>query len=255
MNTDVKEPRLLVTSDSHIGSLFCDARRGLIRFLEFARDSDFNVCINGDGIDVEYTSLRNFTAESSAFLRELRRLTSEMTVYYTVGNHDILLEHYVGDWGRLHLVPFLNVSSGSSRIRIEHGHLYDPSMMTDPNLHHGIRQVLCALCRMYPPGYFWHEKYQQLRFRYVRRLLGQDTHALDSTATRDISPAFVDAAEELAQRGFDAVVFGHTHYAGELPLNQNRARYLNTGSWFRDPHFVKIDNGVVTLIPVPARLR
>lgn len=255
MKTDVREPRLLVTSDSHIGSLFCDARRGLIRFLEFARAHDFNVCINGDGIDVEYTSLRNFTAETSAFLRELRRLTSDMTVYYTVGNHDILLEHYVGDWGRLHLVPFLNVSSGSSRIRIEHGHLYDPSMMTDPNLHHGVRQVLCAMCRMYPPGYYWHEKYQRLRFRYLRRLLGQDRHALDSTATRDISPAFLDAAEELAQRGFDAVVFGHTHYAGELPLNQNEARYLNTGSWFRDPHFVKIDNGVVTLLPVPAGLR
>ena len=255
MNIDVREPRLLVTSDAHIGSLFCDARRGLIRFLEFAHAHDFNVCINGDGIDVEYTTLRAFTAETSAFLRELGRLTNDMTVYYTVGNHDILLEHYVGDWGRLQLVPFLNVSSGSKRIRIEHGHLYDPSMMTDPNLYHGIRQVLCAMCRMYPPGYFWHEKYQRFRFRYVRRLLGHDLHALDSTATRDISPAFLDAAEELARRGFDAVVFGHTHYPGELPINDNRARYLNTGSWFRDPHFVKIDNGEVTLMQVPASLR
>lgn len=254
MITDVREERLLVTSDSHIGSLFCDARRGLIRFLEYARDNGYNVCINGDGIDVEYTTLRNFTAETSAFLRDLRRLTGEMTVYYTVGNHDILLEHYVGDWGRLHLVPFLNVRSGSARIRIEHGHLYDPSMMTDPSLHHGIRQFLCMLCRMYPPGYFWHEKYQRVRFRYVRRLLGQDRHALESPATRDVSPAFLDAAEELAGRGFDAVVFGHTHYAGELPLNQNRARYLNTGSWFREPHYVTIDNGVVTLEPLPAGL-
>jgi UDP-2,3-diacylglucosamine pyrophosphatase LpxH len=255
MITDVREERLLVTSDSHVGSLFCDARRGLIRFLEYARGHGYNVCINGDGIDTEYTSLRAFTAETSAFLRDLRRVTSDMTVYYTVGNHDILLEHYVGDWGRLHLVPFLNVSSGSSRIRIEHGHLYDPSMMTDPNLHHGIRQFLCALCRMYPPGYFWHEKYQRVRFRYFRRLLGQDRHALASAATRDISPAFLDAAEELARRGFDAVVFGHTHYAGELPINRNRARYLNTGSWFRDPHYVTIDNGAVTLRPIPAALR
>ena len=254
MITDVREERLLVTSDTHIGSLFCDARRGLIRFLEYARAHGYNACINGDGIDTEYTSLRAFTAETSAFLRDLGRLTSEMTVYYTVGNHDILLEHYVGDWGRLHLVPFLNVHSGASRIRIEHGHLYDPSMMTDPNLHHGIRQFLCALCRIYPPGYFCHEKYQRVRFRYVRRLLGQDLHALKSPATRDISPAFVDAAEELARRGFDAVVFGHTHYAGELPLNGNRARYLNTGSWFRDPHYVRIENGAITLQPIPAAL-
>jgi UDP-2,3-diacylglucosamine pyrophosphatase LpxH len=253
MITQVREERLLVTSDSHVGNLFCNARRGLIDFLEYARAHRYNVCINGDGIDVEYTTLKRFTAESAALLRELRRLTADMTVYYVVGNHDILLEHYVGDWGRLHLVPFLNVTSGKTRVRVEHGHLYDPSLMSNPNLHHGIRQFLCALCRMYPPGYHWHEKYQTLRFRYVRRLLGHDPHALESHATRDVSPAFLDAAEELARRGFDAVVFGHTHYAGELPLNDNRARYLNTGSWFKDPHFVTIEHGEVTLRPWPPR--
>jgi UDP-2,3-diacylglucosamine hydrolase len=255
MITDVHEPRLLVTSDAHIGSLFCDARRRLIRFLEHARANGYNVVINGDGIDTEYTSLHHFTAETSAFLRELRRLTGDMTVYYTVGNHDILLEHYVGDWGRLHLVPFLNVTSGPARVRIEHGHLYDPSMMTNPNLHHGVRQLLCMLCRVYPPFYFWHEKFQRLQFRYLRRLLGRDRHLLDSHAARDISPAFIEAAEELSRRGFDAVIFGHTHYPGEVPLNGGHARYLNTGSWFRDPHYVTIDHGAVTLAPVPAALR
>ena len=52
MITDVREERLLVTSDTHIGNLFCDARRGLIRLLEYARANGYNVCINGDGIDV-----------------------------------------------------------------------------------------------------------------------------------------------------------------------------------------------------------
>ena len=255
MITDVREARLLVTSDAHVGSLFCDARPRLIRFLEYARANGYNVVINGDGIDTEYTSLHRFTAETSALLRDLRRVTGDMTVYYTVGNHDILLEHYVGDWGRLHLVPFLNVTSGSSRIRIEHGHLYDPSTMTNPDIHHGVRQFLCLLCRIYPPGYFWHEKFQRVQFRYLRRLLGRDPHLLASPASRDISPAFLDAAEELAQRGFDAVIFGHTHYPGELPLNGQRARYLNSGSWFRDPHYVTIDNGVVSLTPIPAALR
>jgi UDP-2,3-diacylglucosamine pyrophosphatase LpxH len=255
MITDVREERLLVTSDAHVGSLFCDARRRLIKFLEYARANGYNAVINGDGIDTEYTTLRAFTAETSALMRDLGRITADITVYYTVGNHDILLEHYVGDWGRLHLVPFLNVTSGRSRIRIEHGHLYDPSMMTNPNLHHGVRQVLCLLCRMYPPFYFWHEKFQRLQFRYLRRLLARDPHLLASPASRDISPAFLEAAEELAQRGFDEVVFGHTHYAGELPLNRNRSRYMNTGSWFRDPHFVTIDRGEVTLAPLPPALR
>jgi UDP-2,3-diacylglucosamine pyrophosphatase LpxH len=249
MITDVREERLLVTSDTHIGNLFCDARRGLVRLLEYACANQYNVCINGDGVDVQYTSLRKFTAETAALLRDLRRITATITVYYTIGNHDIILEHYLGQWGGLHLVPFLNVRSGAARIRIEHGHLYDPGLMTRPDLPHALRQFFSFLCRLYPPGYHWHARYEILRYRYVRRLLGQDPEALASPATRDISPAFMQAAQELAQRGFDVVIFGHTHYAGALPLNGNRARYLNTGSWFDAPHYVEIDRGRVEIKP------
>ena len=123
MITEVRERRLLVTSDSHVGNLFCDARRGLVRFLEYACANKYNVCVNGDGIDVQYTSLRHFTVETSALMRDVVRLTSEITVYYTIGNHDFILEHYLGSWGGLKLVPFLNVTSGNTRIRIEHGHV------------------------------------------------------------------------------------------------------------------------------------
>ncbi len=90
-----------------------------------------------------------------------------------------------------------------------------------------------------------------VRYRYIRRLLGQDRHLLDSPMTRDVSPSFQEAAEDVAQRGFDAVIFGHTHYHGVLPLNGNRARYFNTGSWFDQPHYVAIDNGEMELRPWP----
>ena len=249
MITDVREPRLLVTSDTHIGNLFCDARRGLVRLLEYARAHNYNLCINGDGIDVEYTSLSRFTKETAALLRDLRRIAGETTIYYTIGNHDIILEHYLGDWGGLRLVPFLNVSSGTKRIRIEHGHLYDPGLMTRPDLPHGFRRVLAFMCRIYPPGFYWHEKFERMQYRYGRRLLGRDRHLLDSPMTRDVSASFYEAAEDLAQRGFDAVIFGHTHYHGVMPVNGNRARYLNTGSWFNQPHYIVIEEGEVELRP------
>jgi UDP-2,3-diacylglucosamine pyrophosphatase LpxH len=251
MITDVRENRLLVTSDTHIGNRFCDARRGLVRWLDYACAHNYNVCINGDGIELQYTSLRRFTTETAALLRDIRRIASEITIYYTIGNHDIILEHYLGEWGGLRLVPYLNVTSGTKRIRIEHGHLYDTSLMTRPDLRHGLRRFFYFLCRIYPPGFHWHEKYQILRYRYIRRLLGHDRHLLDSPMTRDVSPSFHEAAEDLAQRGFDAVIFGHTHRHGVLPLNGNRARYLNTGSWFDQPHYVVIDNGEVELRPWP----
>ena len=94
MITNVRESRLLVTSDTHIGNLFCDARPGLIRLLDYARANAYNVCINGDGIDVLQTSVQRMIAETPALLRDFRRIASDITIYYTIGNHDIILEHY-----------------------------------------------------------------------------------------------------------------------------------------------------------------
>ena len=43
------------------------------------------------------------------------------------------------------------------------------------------------------------------------------------------------------------VIFGHTHYPGIVPLDGRQARYINTGSWFGQPHYVAIDDGNVQL--------
>ena len=50
-----------------------------------------------------------------------------------------------------------------------------------------------------------------------------------------------------AQLPYDVVIFGHTHHAGSMPLNRNRARYFNTGSWKQDPHYITIDKGEISL--------
>ncbi len=44
------------------------------------------------------------------------------------------------------------------------------------------------------------------------------------------SPAYLDPARESARRGFLVVVYGHTHLARRVSL-ENGARYLNTGTW------------------------
>jgi UDP-2,3-diacylglucosamine pyrophosphatase LpxH len=249
MITDVAEDRLLITSDTHIGSYFCDARQKFIGFLEYARANKINVCLNGDGVDLLHTSLQKITLETAALLRELRRITSEITVYYTVGNHDIILEHYLGDWGGLQLVPYLNVTSGAKRLRVEHGHLYDAFLMEHPDLQMALTRFSGNLCRIYPPWYFWHEGYRKFRHWYLPRLLGRHPQTHNSPITIDQSPAYLEAAEELARRGFDFVIFGHTHRPGVLPLNDNRASYVNTGSWFKQPHYVVLDHGSVELKP------
>lgn len=249
MITDVRESRLLVTSDSHVGSLFCDARRGLTGFLDYARANKYNVCINGDGIDTQYTSIRKLSTETARLLRDVRRISAEITIYYTIGNHDLVLEQYLGDWGGLRLVPFLNVHSGTKRIRIEHGHLYDALLMKHQEVRYGLTWSLTSLFRVYPPAYHWHARAEAAKHRLRDRLVGPGPRAHHSAMAREVSPAYLEAAEELARRGFDVVIFGHTHRPGELPLRGNRARYLNTGSWFNGPHYVKIADGEVELIP------
>jgi len=246
---DVREERLIVTSDTHIGSYFCDARRGLIRLLDHARDGGYNVCINGDGIDVLHTSLMRMTVEASALLRDIRRIAADITIYYTIGNHDIILEHAVGDWGGIRLVPFLNVRSGDRRIRVEHGHLYDPFLTKYPELQPALTRFIGWICRAYPPWFTWEERIKHVRYRDLPRLLGRRTVSRSGVELPHENPAFLDGAEELARRGFDAVVFGHTHHAGVLPLNGGAAQYFNTGAWARGPHYVVIDHGHIELRP------
>ena len=56
-------------------------------------------------------------------------------MYYVVGNHDLVLEHFLDSILTFTLSPFLNVASGDARIRIEHGHLYDPFFARYPDLY------------------------------------------------------------------------------------------------------------------------
>ena len=59
-------------------------------------------------------------------------------------------------------------------------------------------------------------------------------------------PNFKEAAHELSRRGFDAIVFGHTHHPGISEL-EGGALYLNPGSWMLSTHYVLIENGWIEL--------
>lgn len=250
MITNINERRLLVTSDTHIGNLFCDARPGLVRLLNYAKDNHYNVCINGDGIDVLQTSVKKMSLETAALLREFQRIAAEITIYYTIGNHDIILEHCLGDWGGLKFVPFLNVTSGKKRIRIEHGHLYDPFLMKHPELQPALTRFIGFCARLHPWLYTLDEPFKSLRYRYVSRLLGKRRRTFKHAPwLADENPSFMEAAEELSQRGFDVVIFGHTHHAGLVQMNDDRASYVNPGSWFHQPHYILIEDGEVQLKP------
>ncbi len=229
MIIDAAEERLFVISDLHLGNPSSTARSRLVEFLEYARLTGTSVCINGDGFEMLQTSFSRLSADAVPVLNALRRLMREGNrVYYLVGNHDISLEHFLEDWLFTQIAPFLNLRSGDSLIRIEHGHLYDPWFVRNPKGYEIGARVLGLALLVHPDVYSLYAKSQ----------------ARAATRRKGVPPDEV-AADMLLARGFDTVIFGHTHNALDIQLENGH--YVNSGNWLQGSSYVEIDQGKVEL--------
>jgi UDP-2,3-diacylglucosamine pyrophosphatase LpxH len=250
MITTVREERLLVVSDVHLGNALFDAVGPFAQFLRFARQGGYNLCINGDGIDIVQTTLRKFTRDLSRCAGELRKFARDgLRVYYTVGNHDIVLEHFLDDWNIVRVAPFLNVDSGEARIRVEHGHLYDETYVHHPRLYTAATVLGGLALRVHPGAYKALERTKLLIEKVGGVAQVSDAPAglePGGEAIPDEPLMFRERANEISRHGFDTVIFGHTHCWGQVRLPSG-ATYINTGSWFYEPHFAEIESGRVTL--------
>lgn len=254
MITSVREDRLIVVSDVHLGNrLFPAVHRHLGALIRFAYENRFSLCINGDGVDIMQMSIGRLTRELSGCYRELRRFPEAgLKVYYVVGNHDILFEHFLEDWGSIITVPFLNLSSGKLRIRIDHGHLHDEMFLRFPRFYTAVTVTGRWLISLNPRLYEVAEAVKDTLVSGVQRLSHRGSETADDTAEEGIPgehPSFRAAAEAVSLRGFDAVIFGHTHHAGRVAL-RGGATYYNTGSWLHEPRCVAVDRGRLWFGPV-----
>jgi UDP-2,3-diacylglucosamine pyrophosphatase LpxH len=255
--TTVREERLLIVSDVHLGNSIFRARRLFLEFLGYARDRDFSVCINGDGVDIMQMSLARLTKDLGACAAQFAALARKgLRVHYVVGNHDVVLEHFLADWGTLHVVPFLNVLSGDQRIRVEHGHLYDVLFERYPRAYAAVTVLGGMALRIHPRLFHalsWTNEaliaIGDLQQRVLQERSGQEPRPSPVPGER---ASYIDAAAEIAERGFDAVVFGHTHRVGTADLGQGR-RYYNTGCWLADPYVLEIDHGAMRFMPLFGR--
>jgi UDP-2,3-diacylglucosamine pyrophosphatase LpxH len=254
--TTVREQRMLVVSDVHLGNPLYRARQPFVEVLRYAYANDLAVCINGDGVDIAQLSLPRLARDLAGCNREFARFARRgLPIYYTVGNHDMALEQFLEDWGVLRVVPFLNLVSGDRRIRIEHGHVYDAMFVKYPKTY-TVMTTLGALTLRLSPRTFRSLEIFNTALIALGEWWNADRDSTDSVSVpvRPIPgerPAFVRAALEITERGFDAVIFGHTHCCGHVQL-PNGASYYNTGLWHTDPHFAEVDRGQVTLRPLSA---
>ncbi len=237
MITATHSDRMVVISDLHLGNPFSNSGRAIVAFLKWATAENFDICINGDGLEIAQSSFAKMTRDVPEFLRALSEIRrSGREVYYVVGNHDIALEHFLDDWGMMKASPFLNVTSNKKRIRIEHGHLYDPFFVKHPILYEFLTSLAAIPLHFFPRSY-------RLWIRFERWKSGRRAK---KTGIVGETREFREAAAEIARRGFDAVVFGHTHHAGTVTL-EHGAVYLNPGSWLLGTHYVEINHGEVRL--------
>lgn len=235
MITDIEAPRLAVISDLHLGNPFSKAKGPSVDFLAWSLRNGYDVCINGDGFEIAQASFTRIAQDVPEVFHALKALTSKgRNVYYVVGNHDIALEHFLNDWGGFKVAPFLNVSSGKSRIRVEHGHLYDPFFVRNPEMYEFLTWLGGFALKASPKLYKVWIAFEKFKSRFVWKKDGKGIVGEHGN--------FVEAARELSERGFDSVVFGHTHHAGQVDLGDGRT-YYNCGSWLMDTTYVEIADG------------
>lgn len=238
MNVDVCTERMVVISDLHLGNPFSSARRRTVDFIGWASRNGYDICLNGDGFDVAQISLARLLRDIPEVLHALREAQKKgCRVFYVVGNHDIIFEHFLSDWGFMSLAPFLNVHCGNGRFRVEHGHLYDPFFVAFPRIYDFCTWLGGLALKIHPSLYKLWIRFERLRGRRTSK---------EVSGIVGEPPAFRAAASRLEERGFDGIVFGHTHHAGTaaLPLG---GRYLNPGSWMLGSKYVLIENGTAEL--------
>ena len=239
MRTNVREERLIIISDLHLGNPFFHSKRPITEFLNYVKGTNYSLCINGDGLDIAQTSITKLALEVPEIITQLMQIAYiGHRVYYVVGNHDLVFEHFIVARGGFHVVPFLNVLSGEKRIRVEHGHLYDPFFVKHPILYELSTKVSGYILNIHPGAYRLLLAWERMRSKFERYnikggIVGEP-------------PAFHKAVRELAQRGFDVVIFGHTHHKGVVDLGDGKT-YINSGSWLAGTPYIQVDQGKVEL--------
>ncbi|MGZ3770817.1 MAG: UDP-2,3-diacylglucosamine diphosphatase [Bdellovibrio sp.] len=242
MMIDICTNKMVVISDLHLGNPFSNTKKKLIDFLYWAAENNYDVCINGDGLEIAQVSFRRLAEDVPEVFRAVKAISrAGNRVYYIVGNHDMLLENFLEDWGSVILAPFLNVQCGNQRIRIEHGHLYDPFFVKRPDMYEFMTWLGGFFLKISPQVYKLWIKFEKVKSD-IRNLFRDKN---DRACLPGEHPDFSMAAAEILSRGFDSIIFGHTHHTGHVSLPEGH--YFNSGSWLVAPTYLEINTSQVSI--------
>ena len=216
--------RTAFVSDVHLGSRYCQADR----FLAFLEQHEIDeLYLVGDFIDG--WRLRCTWRWPEVYHRIFHRLLemhAEGTkLFYTPGNHDDFLRHYLRNFGFINIQDeFVHAAQDGRRFMVMHGDRFDEVEQT------------CQWLSITGAKLYEFLLWTNYRINSFRRLLGMNEwHYCGAVkmsfkgAVNFISDFEAKIARHARNRGCDAVICGHIH----APVIQDleEITYCNTGDW------------------------
>ena len=217
----------IIVSDLHIGSRYFQFG-AFERFLE-ELPADHELIMNGDIVDSPYVKMET---SDQRILDLIEDISYRQKVVWVRGNHD---NGYVPQtFGN---TIFKSSHRIGNRLLITHGDDFDDIMPRSRlfikafKLMHRLRVKMGAR----PVHVAEYAKKWKSFYRILRKNVA------------------LNAVKCAAEKGFEAVTCGHTHYAEDL--NLNGVRYINTGAWTEFPaYYLQITPDDMTLNEVTSSI-
>lgn len=216
--------RTAFVSDTHLGSRYCQADR----FLSFLQQYEMQeLYLVGDILDGWRLQRRwRWPKVYHAIMHRLLELQRSGTrLYYTPGNHDEFLRHYLHDFGIIQVQDeFIHHAEDGRRFLVMHGDKFDQI------------QQQCRWLSTVGASLYEFLLWTNFSVNRIRNLLGlHDWHYCGQvkmqfkTAVNFISDFEAQIATYAQKRRCEAVICGHIH----KPTVQHIGNivYCNTGDW------------------------
>ena len=209
-----------IVSDLHIGSRYFQF--GVFeQFLE-KLPADHDLIMNGDIIDSPYAKMQ---LSDQRVLDLIKAISYRQKVVWIRGNHD---NGYVPkNYGQ---AIFKRQYAIGNRLLITHGDDFDDIMPRS---------------RLFIKAFKW---MHNLRVKFGARPVHVAEYAKKWKSFYRVlrKNVALNAVKCAAEKGFEAVTCGHTHFAEDL--NLNGVRYINTGAWTELPiYYVAVTANEIAL--------
>lgn len=238
----IQEDHLCVISDLHLGNPIFLKNNSLRNFLRHLSRNGTSLCINGDGLDLLQFSIPKFAKDILSTFKTLKDFfhSGKNEIYYVLGNHDIFMKTFLEESGIFPVAASLEVMSGDKRIHIEHGHFHDYLFQNYPRIYIKVARFLGRILKFCPELFHAYFKIEGFIDWFILGLKKRRFQTVDS-------PKYLQAAREILSKGFDIVIFGHSHRHG-LHVMEDGKIYANAGTWTSShSHFLEILRGSISL--------